>query len=141
MKKTLKKTLCIIFVLCILTSSLGAMAQDARAPSIQAIQASRINAIGAGLTITSSGYATCTSSLEMTYSSDTATLYMFLQRLVGGTWETVNSWTTSGSFYIAQTGYFYVTKGYTYRVRSVGYVYTNGTLVDTDSINSYTVIY
>ncbi|MEM5767426.1 MAG: hypothetical protein AAGU32_03960 [Bacillota bacterium] len=140
MRKRVKKALCIIFVLCVLTSSLGAAAQNAPAPSIQAIQATRICAITAGLTITTSGYATCTSSLDMVYSTDTATLYMYLQRQNGSSWETVNSWTTSGSYYIAQTANTYVTKG-TYRVYAVGYVYTDGVLVDSSSIYSYPATY
>ncbi|PKM72875.1 MAG: hypothetical protein CVU91_07565 [Firmicutes bacterium HGW-Firmicutes-16] len=142
MKKSAKKILSIILVICILTTGFSALALENSPRIVQStMSSSRISAIGAGLTISSSGYATCTSSLEFAYYSDTGTTYMYLQRMVDGYWTNVYSWTNSGSLFISQTAHDYVASGNYYRVHVVALVYTSGSLVDTASQDSNTVYY
>lgn len=142
MKKTSKKLFSIILVICILTMGIGAYATENANQGDYSIMWSNIDALGAGLSINSSGYATCTSSLELSYSADNGTLYMYLQRVVNGTWTNVNTWSTSGSVYVSQAGHYYVTSGYYYRVHAVAYIYNSqGTLKEIATQDSDTVYY
>ncbi len=141
MKRTAKKVLSIILVISMLTAGYGAFAQENSPQIVQSAMGDSISCIGAGLTIGNLGYATCTSSLEFTYSSDTGTTYMYLQRLENGCWTNVDSWTNSGSIFISQTAHAYVASGY-YRVHVVGFVYSSGgTLKDSATQDSNTVYY
>lgn len=141
MRKNTKKVLSIILVIGILSTGCGAFAQENSPQIVQAAMGDSISAIAAGLTINTSGYATCTSALEFTYTSDTGTTYMYLQRLENGRWTNVDSWTNSGSIFISQTANAYVLPGY-YRVHVVAFVYSSGgTLKDSATQDSNTVQY
>lgn len=139
MKKATKRIFSVILVICILTTGLGALAQENVPQIVPFAMGSHICAIGAGLTITSSGFATCTSSLELMNTTDTATTYMYLQRLVNGSWTNVDSWSISGSIYIAQEASEYVMLTNYYRVHVIAYVFSAGTLVEIATQDSYTV--
>lgn len=143
MKKTVRDLLSIILVICLLTSSVGAYAsENTLQDGIYSPMWSNVDALGAGLTITSMGYATCTTSLEITNSGDTGTLYMYLQRYANGSWTDVTSWSTSGSFYVSQTGHYYVSSGYYYRVHAIAYIFSSsGTLKEIATQDSSTVYY
>lgn len=142
MKKTTKKALSIVFVLCIFASGAGAFAVGNVPQSDVTPMWSNINALGAGLTINSMGKATCSASLELTNQSDTGTLYMYLQRAVDGKWTDVKSWSTSGSIYVSMAQQYYVTSGYYYRVHVVAYIYNSqGTLKEIATQESDTVYY
>lgn len=141
MRNATRATLSVILVVCILASSLGAFALENSPRIVQSSMGSHIDSIGAGLTITTSGYTTCTSSLELSNTTDTGTTYMYLQRMVNSVWTNYDSWTCSGSIFFAQTSHDYVPAGYYYRVHVVANVYASGTLVDTATQNSNTVYY
>jgi len=132
MRKTSKRILSIIMVICILTAGMGAFAS---------VQWTHIDALGAGLTIGALGYTTCTATVEISNSTDTGTLYMYLQRYVNGSWTNVTSWSTSGTVDLSLGGHYYVTSGYSYRVHAIAYIFTSGTLVETATQDSNSVYY
>lgn len=141
MRKNAKKALSIILVISILTAGYGSYAKENSPQIVQSSMGDSISAIAAGLTINTMGYATCTSALEFTYTSDTGTTYMYLQHLENGYWTNVDSWTNSGSIFISQTAHAYVPSGY-YRVHVVAFVYSSGgTLKDSATQDSNTVLY
>lgn len=141
MKKTATRILSIALIICILTTGIGAFAAEEQTASLKSVMWTHVDALGAGLSIGALGYTTCTSSLEITNSADTGTLYMYLQRYVSGSWVNVTSWSVSGSPNLNQTGHYYVTSGYSYRVHAIAYIYTNGTLDETATQDSNTVYY
>lgn len=141
MKKSAKKILSIVLVICILSTGLGAFAATNQTMQPYSVMYTHIDALGAGLSMGALGYATCISSLEITNSTDTGTLYMFLQRYVSGSWTNITSWSVSGTPNLNQTGHYYVTSGYSYRVHAIAYIYTNGTLVETATQDSSSVYY
>ena len=142
MKRKVRAVYSLILVICILSSSLGAFAAENDVQGEYSMRWSNIDAIGAGLTINSTGYSTCTTSLEITNSGDSGTLYMYLQRYANGSWTDVTSWSTSGSTYLSQTGHYYVSSGYNYRVHAIAYIFnSSGTLKEIGTQDSSTVYY
>jgi len=141
MKKTAKKVLSAVLVVCLLIAGVGAYASESSVASLYSIMWTHINALGAGLSIGTWGYSTCSASLELTNSSDTSTMYMYLQRYVNGSWTYVTSWSTSGSEDLSLAENYYVTSGYYYRVHVIAHVYTSGTLVETATQDSNSVYY
>jgi hypothetical protein len=101
----------------------------------------RINIFAVDLTISSNGYADCYSRVSLTYSSDTVTLTMELQKQNGSAWNKVNSWNTSGSGTVSLGKGCYVNSG-TYRVKATAQVYnSSGSLIETATAYSITVNY
>jgi len=141
MKKSAKKVFSIILVICILSTGMGAFASSVQPASVNSVMWTHIDTMSAGLTIGTLGYATGTVSLELSNTTDTGTLYMYLQRYVSGSWTNVTSWSVSGTNFISESGGYYVTSGYSYRIHAIGYVFTNGTLVETATQDSTTVSY
>lgn len=132
MKNTSQRILCILLVICLLTASSAAFAK---------VEWTRIDALGAGLTIGVLGYSTCSSYIELTNSTDTGTLYMNLQKYVNGYWTNVYTWSTSGTDNFSLVQNYYVTSGYYYRVHVIAYVYSSGTLMETATQDSNSVFY
>lgn len=141
MKKASKRILSIILVICIITAGTGAFALDQPSSSSYSVMWTHTDALSAGLTINTSGYTSCSATLEISNSTDTGTLKMYLQRYVDGSWSNVTSWSTSGTVNLSLAGHNYVTSGYSYRVHAIAYIYTSGTLVETATQDSYTVYY
>lgn len=132
MKKISRRILCVFLVVCLLTASSAAFAK---------VEWTHIDGLGAGLTIGTLGYATCTATVEISNSTDTGTLYMYLQRYVNGSWTNVTYWSTSGTVDVSLGGHYYVTSGYSYRVHAIAYIFTSGTLVETATQDSNSVYY
>lgn len=140
--KTARKLISVLLVVCILTAGMGAFAAGPVPQGGITPMWTNIDALGAGLTFGALGKANCSASLELSNTSDTGTLYMYLQRIVNGKWEDVYSWSTSGSIYVSLEKTFYVTSGYNYRVHVVGYVYSSsGQFKEVGSQESLTVYY
>lgn len=100
---------------------------------------SYISTIYAGLSISSSGYATCSSFCNLYSSSNTCYLSMYLQRSSNGSsgWTTVQGWGTSGYGGASMTKYRYVSSGYYYRVRATATVISaSGITREIANINS-----
>lgn len=95
--------------------------------------------ITAGLSISAGGRASCSSSVSL-YPGYNADLTMYLQRKgSNGYWTTMESWSGSGSGISGVSlfeSYSGLTKGTTYRVYSVAYVYQNGSFIEAVSVAS-----
>ena len=141
MKKSMRRIISTVLAACILTIGTGALAAEAQISSPNSVMWTHTDFISAGLTIGNLGYATCSSSLEITNSTDTGTLYMKLQRYSNGTWNDVYTWSTSGYDCLTLGGNYYVTSGYQYRVHAIGYVFTGGTLEEITTQDSKQVYY
>ena len=101
-----------------------------------------ISSIAAGLKISSSGVASCIASLTGMSSPLTGKIIMELQQYSGGMWNTIMSWTESGSGGIIMEEYWTVPSGYSYRVRVTGNVYNaNELLIESQYITSVTQTY
>lgn len=140
--KASRRLISILLVACLLTVGVGAFAAEPLPQGVITPMWKNIDALGAGLTFGALGRANCSGSLELSNTNDTGTLYMYLQRVVNGSWEDVTSWSTSGSIYVSLGKSFYVTSGYNYRVHVVAYVYnSSGQLIEAGTQESYTVYY
>lgn len=145
----MKKSKRILSLLLVLVTALGIITPLASAADLSEYeqiiivpQYLRINTLNPDLTISSSGRSTssCTTSLKNT--TDTCELTMTLQKKSGSSWSTVKSWTKSGSLSLGIEQDWYVTAGYSYRVKVVAKIYSSsGTLVETVTEYSNTVAY
>lgn len=99
--------------------------------------------LDAGLSINSSGKATCVGNVTIYNSSYRTDLAVQLQKSTDSGWTTIKTWTASG-IGVAGTHLeedYYVVRG-TYRVCSTAKVYnTSGTLLESESIYSAKVTY
>ena len=145
----MKKFVCIgILVLMSLFSTVPAYAadngiQNTGSQSVITPQFTYISFLIPGLSINSSGKASC-SGLTSTYnSSHTIKLTIELQKSSASGWGTIKSWSATGSGPNTIDIYkeYYVAHG-TYRVCATAKVYNGyGTLLESQSIYSNTVTY
>jgi len=57
-----------------------------------------------------------------------------LQRLENGTWNTLQTWFASGTYYASGAGSYAIAKGYTYRTKTTAFVYdANGNIIESGS--------
>lgn len=84
--------------------------------------------VAAGLSISSSGVATCKGRIAPTYDDCTSSVTVRLQRKSGNSWVTLRTWTASG------TGTHGSSAGGTYTLTTHGTyrVYVSGTVVASD---------
>ena len=91
------------------------------------------------LTISSSGYAQCSSEIRTFDSSYEIDLTMSLQRSNndGRTWSTVETWDTSDYGSAALEEGRFVLSGYSYRVKATAEIYDeSGDLIEEESVTS-----
>lgn len=91
------------------------------------------------LTISSSGYAQCSSEIRTFDSSYEIDLTMSLQRSSndGRTWSTVETWDTSDYGSAALEEGRFVLSGYSYRVKATAEIYDeSGDLIEEESVTS-----
>lgn len=91
--------------------------------------------------ITGTGKAILTSSVNAR-NVDECEINMYLQRYQNGNWTTIKNWSTreSGTFCgLGQT--WYVVSGYQYRMSTFAYVYQKGSLVESTSFTSRSIVY
>lgn len=102
-----------------------------------------ISLLSPGLSIDSSGLATCIGDVTIYNNSYSTVLTVQLQKSTSSGWTTIKTWTSSGTG-VAGTElveYYYVTTG-TYRVCATAKVYNAfGSLLETESVYSATVTY
>jgi hypothetical protein len=101
-------------------------------------QYTSISVLSAGLSIDSSGRATCSGTVTPSSNSYTSHLTVSLQQHIGSSWSTIKSWTASGTGFMGADveGYYYVDYG-SYRVCSTASVYnSSGKLLETESFYS-----
>ena len=139
MKKPISLILCLVLLISIL--SISAFAIDPEGNDLEPIvpEYTRVTMIAAGLTISSNGVATCSGTVDPTYSTDTVTLIVRLQYWTGTRWTNYCSWeTTGGGIYVDLTETESVPAGYSYRVRvSAECVAASGDASETVYANSY----
>lgn len=131
--KTIKRALCLLLVVALLTAGMGVFASDI-APCYTGT-----SFISTDLSISSTGKASCSGVISL-YSNYTATLTMKLQQYNGSYWTTIQTWSTSDSKSLSKS--YYVSSGYSYRVVTSAKVYnSSGTYVETPSVTSATKSY
>jgi len=91
--------------------------------------------------ITDSGKAIVESALSAR-DCDEVRISMYLQRYEDGEWTVVKHWaeTRSGTSMLLSKEW-YVVKGYQYRMKCYGYVYSDDTLVESTTYISNSIIY
>lgn len=139
MKKTLKAVGVSIIILLILTQHGEAVELD----SIENIQPlfTNINVFQSTFDISSNGKASNTVYLNAR-NVDKVEIRANLQQYKSGSWTTIKSWSEFGNqTSYGFTKYWYVTKGYSYRLVSYGYVYKGNKIVEGNSITSRTITY
>lgn len=128
MKRHTKRIISIVLLVCIFTTCMVGVASA---------RWSHTNYLSAGLSFGDLGKAHCSSYIEMTNFDETATIHMYLQRVVNGVWTNVKSWTLTGSDCFGQSEYYYCTSGYYYRTHVAAYIYdSTGNCVEVSTQNS-----
>ena len=84
-----------------------------------------IETLWAILNIGSSNEATCSSFVRSATFTNTVYLTMKLQQLSGKNWSDIKTWSASGTGSISLTRRYYVTSGYSYRLKVTATVYTS----------------
>ena len=144
----MKKRTCSLMIALAIVLALGAFPVQAEdvdpydpGPIIEEYQ--HLLTISAGLSISSSGLATCAGAGNSYYVSDTCYLTLRLYRQSSdGTWSVIKTWYASGSPAAAATKSYYVTHGHNYKVVATVSVYTStGTYIETVSKTSKIVYY
>ena len=127
--KTMRRLLCVLLSVALLASGMSVAAVDIPTPYYDATAS-----ITAGLTISSSGLASCSGSIMLSSSGNSATLTMKLQQYTSSGWTTIGSWSTQTTrLYKNQ----YVVHGYYYRVVCSANVYSSsGTYIESPSVKS-----
>ncbi|MDW7669260.1 MAG: hypothetical protein SCJ93_10580 [Bacillota bacterium] len=102
---------------------------------------SNITAFDNEFYITSSGKAMLTSAIDAR-DADEVKIIIWLQRYSSGNWDTIKSWSTrkEGTF-TGLSESWDVLYGYQYRMVSFGYVYGDGSLLESTTYISQPVIY
>ena len=127
--KTMKRLLCVLLSVALLASGMSVAATDIPTPYY-----SGTDRITAGLSISSSGLASCSGSIGLSYSSYSATLTMKLQQYTSDGWTTIGSWSTQTTRLSKSQ---YVLHGYYYRVVCSANVYDgSGNYVESPSVKS-----
>jgi len=144
----LKKFICLgIIVLMAVFSAVPAYAVDGTknegTQGLIAPQFTYISLLSPGLSINSSGKATCVGLASAYDNSHTTKLTVELQKSTGSGWSTIKTWSASAtgvSIADIEENY-YVVRG-TYRVCATAKVYnTSGNLLETKSLYSATSTY
>jgi len=137
----MKQKVLSIFLMFAVICSFAMITEPAQASDSGILCWACIRNAGAGLSITSSGYATCTGSL--THSGSSGKVQVTLQRYQNSAWTAIKSWSDSRTGAICGvTGNYYITKGYSYRVKVSVYVYnSSGSLLESDTVYSSTKSY
>lgn len=96
-----------------------------------------VDSISAGLSISSSGLATCTGTCISTSSTYSVELHVTLRNENG----LVQTWTTTSNRYASLSETYYVSSGHTYYVYVYARVYSNGTQIEAASKTSNSVYF
>lgn len=137
-KRTLKRLLCLIVLLILLTNTFVSAAM----PSIIAPYYEGLYRLATSLVISDTGLAQCIgkASLKSGYSADmTVTLQQSSNQ---SSWTGIKDWTASGSYAVSVNENYFVVSGYYYRLKITIKVYDNNSnLVETVPTYSATKYY
>lgn len=132
MKKTMRRTLCLLLSLACIVSMSVTFAYASEASKNEFFRYTGIASVAAGLTINSAGCATCTGDTIIN-SGYSVNLTMELQR----DGSTIKTWSKSGSTIVSLSKDHYVTSGHNYQVvTSVDVYNSKGAYVATYSCTS-----
>ena len=96
-----------------------------------------ISRLSAVFSISAAGKSSCGSEVKLSNSTYSVELTMELQQKNGNSWETIKTWTTSGSGTVSLDKSWYVTSGSTYRIHTTAAVYNSaGRLVEAPTVDS-----
>lgn len=96
-----------------------------------------ISSFAASIDVTDSGLAYCYSYIDTANSTHKIYLSMGLQQYDGSSWDTIKTWSTSGTGEISYTKSRYVADGYYYRTVATATIYTSGgSYVETATVYS-----
>lgn len=140
MKKSLKVVISIIILLILTLTQHGEAVELNDIEDIQPLF-TNINIFQSTFDISSSGKSSNTVYLNAR-NVDKVEVKANLQQYKSGSWTTIKSWSEFGNqTSYGFTKYWYVTKGYSYRLVSYGYVYKGNKVVDSTSITSRIITY
>lgn len=137
-----KRIVCILLAMCCFAGScvVGAVDLPTRKENVTTYATSRykkLAMISAGLDISKSGYATCTSDATLARGYDVE-LTIDLLEFDNGKWNSIKSWTTTGSGILGASldKSYWVAKG-TYKVKATAVVTdANGNYIETATLDS-----
>jgi len=143
----MKKTVVTILVVCMLalttTKAYAVSSTSFTDENIISPNYTYILLLSSGLDINSAGKAHCSGSVDASSNSYTAKLTVALQKYSNDSWQTIKSWSDSGSGQsnLIIEKYYYVANG-TYRVCTTAKIYnSSGTLLENKSVYSDEEIY
>ena len=147
--KTINKllSLCLALLLCCMTPALLAHAEDLEPPADDPLDPDpfvKISLITCDIEISSSGLSSDYCHVYVPDTTCTVDVSMELQRAssYGGSWETIKTWSDSGTRTVTLDEYWYVGHGYYYRVYiSVAVWDSDGLLADATGVESSYVYY
>lgn len=103
---------------------------------------SHTDSVKATLSIDSSGNASCIGSVKATSGSSKVSVTVRLKKLENGSWNTIATWSNSGSGFIDAGGSKKVPKGYSYKVVTSGTVKdAQGNVLESPSKSTETKTY
>ena len=106
---------------------------DVEEPIIIQPRFTNINVFSNYFDISSNGKASVTVYLNAR-NVDKVKVVAYLQQYKNGSWSTIKSWSETRDGTSSGIGKnYYVVSGYSYRLKSYGYVYVKDNLVETDS--------
>ena len=138
MKKSLRKLISLFMALCLMSTAVAAADLYEQSGNEIMPRYTYIQSIATGLGISTSGKASCYTSITLYNYTHSCKVNMVLQRNDGTGWDDVRSWTlTDDGVNIDIIGEWYVAPGYDYQVESTMYVYNaNGRLIETTTTYS-----
>lgn len=79
------------------------------------------------------GIATCVGEVR-TRDMLPVKVMVQLQQLKNGTWDTLYTWSNTGTLYATKAGSYAIAKGYTYRTKVIGFAYdADGNIIESGS--------
>lgn len=136
MKRILSFSLVLVFLVS-LTAPVSAATKDE-----EELMYTHISSVYACLTIDETlGIATCTGSVNAK-NIVPAKVTVRLQRYQDGSWQTIKSWSETGTAVASSTNYYAIYRGYSYRVYVSGFVYSSeGAIQEAASVYDYASLY
>ena len=139
MRKSIYKIIIVCLVFC--TMAVPVFAESTRVTEDYQTRFTNINVFMNHLEISDSGKASVTTHINGR-DCDQVKVVAYLQQYKDGQWKTIKSWSETSEGTIGGIGKsYYVMSGNSYRLKSYGYVYGEGKLLDKTSYVGDTIKY
>ncbi|PKM51423.1 MAG: hypothetical protein CVV02_07405 [Firmicutes bacterium HGW-Firmicutes-7] len=140
-KRLLLLIFCVLLVLPSGQISAKEKAKTEDTDSVITIQTIDLKIFSNYLNINSNGKATV-NVFAKGVTADKVIINTYLKRYTGSSWETVKMWSVSENGNYAEISKsYYVASGYQYKVFSYCYLYSNGSLIESSSGSSDSIVY